>query len=217
MYNFIKKGLLFLAVFGILLGSFAHASSSKFLIDTNYIGDSTHMQVCFTPFDGTNLQAEQCQNMLVSSVTDEPTYASTIKAGIASWANAHGYSGITSADVLSSFAPVLGKSFEGTTQRANSFPIFKNATVASGVAVFNLTDDGTSTGNALFPNGVITDSVNPIVSDATASYQMSWVFSNSNKTLTVTANKLTTANILSGILGQTAANGAVVKLSVWGY
>jgi hypothetical protein len=46
---------------------------------------------------------------------------------------------------------------------------------------------------------------------------MSYAFSNGDKTLTVTANKLTTANILTGILGQAAANGAVVKLQVWGY
>lgn len=113
--------------------------------------------------------------------------------------------------------PSIGKAYEGTTARSGAFPIFKSATVSSGTAVFNLTSDGTSTGTALFPNGVIADSVNATVSDATASYQMSWAFSNSNKTLTITTNKLTTANILSGILGQTAGNGAVVKLNVWGY
>lgn len=109
------------------------------------------------------------------------------------------------------------KAYEGTTSRADAFSIFKSSTVASGVAVFQLTFDGLSTGTALFPNGVISDSVNPIVNDSTASFQMSWAFSNSNKTLTITANKLTTANILTGLLGQAAANGSVVKLSVWGY
>lgn len=113
--------------------------------------------------------------------------------------------------------PSAGKAYEGTTSRSAAFPIFKSVTVSSGVAVFNLTNDGTSGGNALFPNGIIADSVNVTVSDATASYQMSWAFTNSNKTLTVTANKLTTSNILTGILGQTAANSASVKLSVWGY
>ncbi len=128
---------------------------------------------------------------------------------------------LTTADVVMVFGPqypVDGvKAYEGVTARANAFPIFKSATVASGVAVFHLTDNGTSGGNALFPNGVIADSVNAFVSDATASYQMSYAFSNGNKTLTVTANKLTTANILTGLLGQSAANGAVVKLSVFGY
>lgn len=113
--------------------------------------------------------------------------------------------------------PTIGKAYEGTTLRSGAFPIFKSATVSSGVAVVNLTDDGTSSGNALCTNGIIADSVNPIVSDATASYQMSWAFSNSNKTLTITANKLTTANILTGLLGQAAANSAVVKIGAWCY
>lgn len=109
------------------------------------------------------------------------------------------------------------KAYEGTTLRNNAFPIFKSATVSSGTAVFHLTADGSSGGTALFPNAVITDSVNAFVSDAAASYQMACAFSNSNKTVTVTTNKLGTANILTGILGQVAGNGAVVKFSVWGY
>lgn len=113
--------------------------------------------------------------------------------------------------------PVAQQAYEGTTLRATSFPVIKSATVSSGVAVFNLTADGTSGGTALFPNGVISDSINLYVNDSTAAYQMAFAFSNSNKTVTVTANKLTTANILSGILGQAAANGAVVKLQIWGY
>lgn len=109
------------------------------------------------------------------------------------------------------------KAYEGTTLRSNAFMIIKSASVASGVAVFHLTNDGLSTGTALFPNGVIQDSITLNVNDSSASYQMSWAFSNSNKTLTVTTNKLTTANILTGILGQASGNGSVVKLQVWGY
>lgn len=109
------------------------------------------------------------------------------------------------------------KAYEGTSLRSNPFPIFKSATVSAGTAVFNLTTDGTSGAAALCTNGVIQDSVAVGVSDAAASYQMAWVFSNSNKTVTITTNKLTTANILTGILGQSAGNGSVVKLQVWCY
>lgn len=112
--------------------------------------------------------------------------------------------------------PTLGKVVVGTTVKSDSFPIFKSGTVGTGTVVFNLTDDGLSTGNSLFVNEVFTDSIQVIVNDALASYQMSWAFSNSNKTLTVTANKLSTANILTGVLGQAQANGAVVKLTIWG-
>lgn len=111
----------------------------------------------------------------------------------------------------------IGKVYEGTTLRTGSFRIYKNATVASGVATFHLTADGNSGGTALFPNGVIQDSIDVEVNDASASYQMSYALSNGNKTITVTANKLTTANILTGILGQAQANGSVVRLVVEGY
>lgn len=107
--------------------------------------------------------------------------------------------------------------YEGITQKTSVFPIFKSAVVSSGVAVFHLTNDGTSTGTALFPNGVIQDSVNTIVNDNGIPHQMSWAFSNSSKTITVTVNKLGLANLITGVLGQVAANGSTVKLSVFGY
>lgn len=111
--------------------------------------------------------------------------------------------------------PTLGRLVAETTEKIDSFRVVKSTTVASGVAVFHLTADGTSGGTALFTEA-FQDSVRLMVNDATASFQMSWAWSNSNKTLTVTANKLTTANILTGILGQTQANGSVVKLIVDG-
>lgn len=118
---------------------------------------------------------------------------------------------------MASGANVNVSAVQGTTVRAGAFPVFKSATVASGVAVFHFTDNGLSTGNALFQTGPIVESVNPIVNDATASYQMGWAWSNSNKTLTVTTNNFTTSNILTGILGQAAANGKAVNVTVYGY
>lgn len=111
--------------------------------------------------------------------------------------------------------PTIGRAVVGTTEKAGSFRVYKSVTVAAGVGAVHFTDDGTATGNALFAE-VYLDSVQVQVSDAAASYQMAWAFSNSNKTLTVTANKLTTANILTGLLGQAQANGAVVKIVVEG-
>ncbi len=97
-----------------------------------------------------------------------------------------------------------------------TFPVFKSATVESGVATFHLTDDGLATGNALFSE-VFQDSVQLIVNDATASYQMGWAFSNGGKTLTVTCNASTTADLVTGVIGQAPApDGTAVKLTVWG-
>lgn len=113
-----------------------------------------------------------------------------------------------------SVSTITGNAFNGTTAKNGIFPVIKSANVASGQAVFHLTADGLSTGAALC-NEVQQDSVSVIVNDATASYQFGWTFSNLNKTLTVIANRLGTANILTGILGQVAApNGTPVKLTV---
>lgn len=119
--------------------------------------------------------------------------------------------------ISASAAILLGaKGYQGVTLKGGVFPVFKSATVASGAAVFHLTIDGLSTGAALFATTPIKESLNAFVSDATASYQMGAVWSNSDKTVTITVNKLTTANILTGLLGQTAANGAVINLQVFG-
>lgn len=119
--------------------------------------------------------------------------------------------------------PTGAKAYEGTTARAGAFPLFFSGTVATGVAVFQLTADGTSSGAALFPNGIISDSVSITPNDATSLYGFSWVFSNSNKTLTVTVNKSNATGVIAllgiNLLGSpvAAANGTVVKLQVWGY
>lgn len=223
----------------------AQASTTKFIFEGNYTVDSTHFGAFFVPdVAGVALSDFPVSFSTAGIVTEDDVRTAEINALVTYVNGAGGYSGITAADVLMPSKPIMATvgttglfsdllskpttlagygitdgatAYEGTTARSGAFPIFKSATVSGGTAIFYLTNDGTSTGTALFPNGVITDSVNATVSDATASYQMSWAFSNSNKTLTVTTNKLTTANILTGILGQSAANSSVVKLSVWGY
>lgn len=125
-----------------------------------------------------------------------------------------GQSSTTATDFIKN-KPIVGLSYEGTSQRTGTFAIFKSATVSSGVAVFHLTADGTSGGSALFPNGIISSSINITVNDSGATYQTSYAFSNSNKTLTVTANK--TAITLGLFTSQVQANGASINLSISGY
>lgn len=195
-------------------------------------GPSGQMYLTIYYEDGTSGAVVEVttQAFSVVGITTRAAFIAAAENTATNYATAQGYSltgGVvwslpTDADINALIATALAAlpsphAVEGTTVRANPIAVSKSATVASGVAVFNLTVDGLSTGVSLFPNGVIKDSVSLTVSDATASYQMSYAFTNSDKTLTVTANKLTTANILTGILGQSAANTAVVKLSVFGY
>lgn len=102
----------------------------------------------------------------------------------------------------------VGKMISGITEKDNSFPYLNHATIASGACVFQLTADGTSTGAAIFPTGVDADSINFFVNDSGNVYTFSYVLSNSNKTLTVTAKIV---NLLALGLSN-AANGTVVKL-----
>lgn len=193
--------------------------SSRIGIIQGYELDGTNMRVLLASYDDTSPFAghgtDSIPFALNGASTEEQILALAKTAG-SDFGTANGF---TLSKIFGAFQTADDQvhAYEGISFRSHAFSVVKSATVGSGVAVFHLTEDGLSTGASLFPNGVIKDSTNVMVSDATASYQMSYAFSNSDKTVTVTTNKLTTANILTGLLGQTAANGSVVKLQVFGY
>lgn len=94
-----------------------------------------------------------------------------------------------------------------------------NVSGGAGNATFYLTHDGTATGTALFPNAV--DFVKAEISDNTKGYNYSYALTNSNRTLTVTANYFAPVTILgiSVLLATTtaAANGISVNILVKGH
>lgn len=99
--------------------------------------------------------------------------------------------------------------------KASVWEYYSSATVSSGNVVFNLTDDGTSGGNAVFTN-VYLESLNLIVYSATVQYQFSNpTVSGNKKTLTVTVGQLGTV-ILGVIQLVSAANGITVYGQVKG-
>lgn len=124
---------------------------------------------------------------------------------------------LSDAQALAVFATKFGINvYEGANLKVSPKILTMSANVSGGVAAFNMTLDGTSGGTAIF-NNVYQESIGLSINDALAAYQMSWSLSANNKVLTVTVNKLTTANILTGILGQSAApNGTVVRLTILG-
>lgn len=92
---------------------------------------------------------------------------------------------------------------------------YASATVSSGTVVFNLTDDGMGTGNAVFTN-VYLESLNLIIYSSTAQYQFSAPTVSSNKkTLTVTVGAIGTV-ILGIVQFISAANGITVYAQVKG-
>lgn len=129
----------------------------------------------------------------------------------------------SSTGVITITTPPVIQAYEGTTQRVNAFPVFKSGTIATGIATVYFTTDNTSTGTAICPNGVIKDSVQAVVNDASALYPMGWAWSNSDKTLAITTNKATSTGVIAllgiNILGApvAAANGSVIKVTAWCY
>lgn len=115
------------------------------------------------------------------------------------WVNADWNAASGSALILNKPTISVNQAYENTTQRLNPILINKTVAVAGGAgnAIFNLTNDGTSTGTALCPNGVMLNSPNLSVNDATAPYQFSWAWSNSNKTMTVLAQKASGLAVLT--------------------
>ncbi len=92
---------------------------------------------------------------------------------------------------------------------------YSSANVSSGNVVFNLTDDGTSSGNAVFTN-VYLESLNLISYSSTSQYQFNNpIISGNKKTLTVTVMTLGTV-ILGVIQFISAANGVTVYMQIKG-
>lgn len=92
---------------------------------------------------------------------------------------------------------------------------YSSAVVAGGVVTFYLTDNGGSTGNALFTN-IDKESFSWWVDDASNQYQLgSYALAANKKSITLTVNKLGT--VLLGIVQLiSAANGVTVNLGIWG-
>lgn len=112
-----------------------------------------------------------------------------------------------------------GQLVVGTAVKTGAFPVIKSAVVASGNLVLQLTDDNTSTGIALAPNGEVElDSLVCTTTDTGIILQPGLpVLSNGNKTLTIPMLKSVAVTVLGiSVLGaQVAANGETVKATVW--
>lgn len=145
-----------------------------------------------------------------SGISSVISYAQTINADITAG------NLVTVNNDVKKITDKKSRAYEGTTLRNDVILVFKSTTVASGNAVFYLTNDGTSSGTPLFPNGVILDSAQFRAEEGTAPHAFGTAaLSNSNKTLTVPVSKL--ASILGIINLNQSANGSVVKLAITGY
>lgn len=159
-------------------------------------------------------------------VTGKPSFATVATSGA--------YNDLTGKPPLATVAttgnysdligkPALARAYEGSTNRGTPTVIAVQGTVSGGTAVFHLTTDGTSGGTAIFGTGPIKSAFQPVVNDSANLYPMSWAWSNSDKTVTVTVNRSTPTGVIAllgiNILGAptTAANGTTIQATVFGY
>lgn len=134
----------------------------------------------------------------------------------------HAPSGMTKDDVI--FCGMTDGLFAvvGSTTKYDVFPTVKSVTISGGNAVFYLTDDGTSTGNALYSD-VYLESLNWTVWDNAGLYAIGTpTISGNKKTLTVPVQKqgfsgvtILGINVL-GSVAFTAASGPTMAVSILG-
>lgn len=104
--------------------------------------------------------------------------------------------------------------FLGTTQKTGVKMVAVSATVSGANAVFQLTDDGLSTGNALFTN-VYLDALMLRAQEGANPHAFGTpALTNSNKTLTVPVSKL--ASLLGILTLSQSASGSVIAANVFG-
>lgn len=111
--------------------------------------------------------------------------------------------------------------YAGGVQKLNVKQLTANGTITSGTLVVYMTDDGTITGNALFPNEILYTSI--VTTDPSNVFGLGYVISNSNKTLTITANKQTFSgvtvvgvSVLGSVSLSAAPNGTAIGVHVIG-
>lgn len=112
--------------------------------------------------------------------------------------------------------------YQGSSQKTGvKIYAGKATTVTGGVAIFYLTDSGTSGGNALLAN-VYDETVDFEVNDSVNAYRYSWVISADKKILTATVTRSAPTGVISllglNLLSAPAATpaGTVVRLTAWG-
>lgn len=249
--KFFRAGIAFLAILTLVTGigvKNVNATSHQFYV-TWVTNDGHNMiEVDFTSIDNGTTLNYQSTILSPGVYSTEQDFRTAVINAIVTWANGDGgYTGITADDVLilkptlatvatsGLFSDIASKPttlsgygitdikpiqywHNGATQTSWKHLTF-SGTTTSGSAVFYLTDDGTVTGNALC--SATPKYMNAAVNDSGNTFGLSYAVTNSNKTLTVTANvrSFSTTTILGiGVLSSSslaaAPNGTALNVAV---
>lgn len=209
---------------GVATGATANSSDAALLSRVNHTGTQSADTItdgttnkAYTATERTKLSgiatgatANSADATLLNRANHTGTQAASTITGLATVATSGSYTDLSN-------KPALPKTYtlvSGTpTLRSSPVDYMGSANVSSGTIVLYLTTDGTSTGTALFPNGI--DYMKAEVSNSSASFNYGYALTNSNKTLTITVN---TVSVTLGLLSfNSAANGSTVSVLVKGY
>lgn len=161
----------------------------------------------------TNTFLSAYQFMFDLNVHDtKETILAGIYAQIVSQAITLGYSSFTEKDIIN--LATDGEAWVSGVKKIGTFDYISSIDTFGGVAAFNLTDDGTPTGNAVFSE-VFADSACFLIDDNNDVWSWSGItVSVDKKTLSVTVRRL--ALSLGLLVWNNAPDGTVVKLTVKG-
>lgn len=189
-------------------------------IVASFAVNNPHVQAQVAFVSGSTLVESSLLNIPFSGVNNMGDLMVAAETVVLNYAVTQGYT-VGASDIV--WVAPLG--FSSGTTKQGTFPYVSSAAVAGGAGVvrFYLTDDGTSSGNAVFET-IDSDSVQIQVVNSSALYVPSAVSVDaSNKYIDVTMKQQVfstgLAGLLSVITGATlsaAANGTVVKCTVLG-
>lgn len=193
-----------------------HNVSIGHIVTDQVTGLNDYMAGVNTRLDGDDTSFSTLNSSLTSLTT-------TVSSNTSAISTANGNI-TTVSDSLNLFKAGLAsttreKVYYNDVATTSSKHLLYNGTTTSGTTIFYLTADGTSSGAALCPNTIA--QVNVIANDPNNTFGLGWALTNSNKTLTITANARSfTATTILGIsvLGSStlaaAANGTAIMASV---
>lgn len=226
----------------------AKASGEKVLIEQiSQGGNNTDASVYFMVTNGSDPIIQGYAEFPSGSYATEDAFNTAMKNSIVTWGDNNSFPNIVASDVFNlkpilapiatsgSFSDLGGKPtslsgygiadgfsgqywHNGALQSSLKHITF-SGTTTSGTVVFYLTNDGTSGGSALCSS--TPKSISVRANDPSNTFGLGYAVTNSNKTLTVTANarSFSSTSILGiGVLGSSsltaAANGTAIDVAV---
>jgi hypothetical protein len=168
----------------------------------------------FVDIDTNTLLGSHFLALHTESYNTKQEILDAVDAAFVAEAQNRGYTSFVATDIISLVTDSLGEAYVSGIKYLMTRDYISSATVSSGVATFNLTDDGTATGAAVFSE-VFADSARFFIDDNNNVYAFAGVtVSADKKRLSISVKRL--ALSLAVLVWNDAPDGTTVKLTVKG-